>query len=656
MTRAKEADFDAVSPAERVRAWRRAAPGFLQRQAKTARQLRHGWAHSRQVGFVFGCQRSGTKMVMRVLDRSPDIRIFHENHASAFQDFQLRSDRTIRALVALNPAPVQVFKPICDSQEADRLLARFPRVRGAWVYRHFDDVANSAVAKWGEHQRDLVEALVKGDAERWGWRTARIPESVRADLRAVYRADLSPAEGAMLFWFARNSFFFELGLDQHPRMTLVRYADLVQQPESAFDALFSHLGADFSPDFIDKVRADSIGRSDPPQASPQIRALCQSLMDRLDAWTPADRPAGDLSSLLMLIDTLGTGGAERYAVTVCNWLDAQGVAVTIASSGGEQVPDLAPGVQHVELPLRQVRGGALPRAARSVRALIDQTQPDAIVSNSLAVTLIARAAQLGRAVPVVNVAHGWPEDRYRQVAPLMRAATRVVAVSPDVKRKLVAAGLPQDRCAVVFNGVDCSNLGRRSDPQRAHARQVMGAGSGEILVAVVGRLEAQKAHQNVIFVAESTRESHPSLRFAIVGDGSREAALAALIAERGVADRVRLVGLRSDVADLLGSADLYLNCSDWEGMPLTTIEAMASGLPVVATRTEGSAQLLNDASGIVVPVGDAEAMAQALGRLAEDADLRQRMGAAARQRALRDFSHDRMVRELVAVIADARRA
>ncbi len=109
---------------DRIRGWRAAAPGFAARQRKTLGQVRYGWAHPKTTSFVFGCQRSGTKMMMRVLDRSPATRIYHENNALAFEDFQLRSDGILRALVLANPAPAQIFKPICDSQAADSILDR----------------------------------------------------------------------------------------------------------------------------------------------------------------------------------------------------------------------------------------------------------------------------------------------------------------------------------------------------------------------------------------------------------------------------------------------------------------------------------------------------------------------------------------------------
>lgn len=634
-----------MSAIERLKSWRAAAPGFIERQKKNVGQVRYGWAHPKRLTFVFGCQRSGTKMLMRILDNSPETRIYHENHASAFHDFQLRSDTVVRLLAATSPAPAQIFKPICDSHNADLLLSRFPRARGLWVYRHVDDVANSASQKWGAHQRAVVQAAVQGDLTTWGWRTERLPAAVLTNLRRVWRDDISELEGSMLFWYMRNAFFGELGLQRHPRMLLVKYEDLVTKPEAAFRRVFTHVGASFDPAFLGRVHADSVGRKPPPPASAAIRALCNGLLHQLDAWAAATPEPEVSSPILMLINTLGVGGAERYAVTVCNWMADHGADVVIAAERGAMAATLDPRVRFQETALHHVRA-RLPIAARTVGAMLRDQRPVAIIANSLAVTWIARAAQVSHRAPVITVAHGWPDHRYRLVAPLMRAADVVVAVSPDVRDKLIASGLPADRCEVIYNGVDCRRLGPRTGALRTAARLALGAGPDDLLVVSLGRLTAQKAHQHVITIASRLRDRHPQLRYAIIGGGQREEELAAAITAAGLDDRVRLAGVRADVPDLLGSADINLLCSDWEGMPLSTIEAMAAGLPTVATRTEGSAQLLTPSTGIVVPVGDVSAMSDAVSRLVVDGPLRVSMGAEARDRALGHFSHDRMAREL----------
>ncbi|HND31429.1 MAG TPA: glycosyltransferase, partial [Myxococcota bacterium] len=395
---------------ERLRAWRKAAPGFVRRQSKNLRQLRYGFRHRQQLCFVFGCQRSGTKMLMRILDNSPATRIYHENNVLAFDDFQLRSDAILRTLTRSSPAPSQIFKPICDSHKADRLLERFPDANGLWIYRHYDDVANSARQKWGAHQRDVVAAVATGDLAPWGWRTEGISAEVTAEIRRVYRPDLLEDEGALLFWYLRNSFFFALGLDQHPRMLLVKYEELVRDPEHSFPPVFAHVGAPYDPSFLERVHAGSVGRKAPPRASAEIRALCEGLQQRLDAAVRRPpRPVPVVSPVLMLINTLATGGAERYVVTVANWLADQGARVIIAAEHGELVEQLRPSIVFQDTDLRRVRG-RLPVVAGRIRELIQREKPAVILGNSLVVTGIARAALPLGGVPVVNVAHGWPAD------------------------------------------------------------------------------------------------------------------------------------------------------------------------------------------------------------------------------------------------------
>ncbi len=642
-----------MTATDQIRAWRAAAPNFRKRQRKSVGQIRYGWNHPKTLCFVFGCQRSGTKMLMRILENSPATRIYHENNELAFHDFQLRSDRTVRLLTTTSPAPSQIFKPICDSHLADQLLERFPEANGLWIYRHYDDVAGSASQKWGSHQREVIDAVAAGDLARWGWRTERLSDTVLAAIRRVHRPDLSDHEGGMLFWYMRNACFFERGVHAHPRMVLKNYEELVRDPARHFPEVFAHVGAPFESSFIARVHADSVGRREPPVVSAEIRALCAELMARLDGWVRVKpTPSSTLSlpsPVLMLINTLGVGGAERHVVTMANWLAARGVAVTVAAEGGDLVAELHASTQFVATPLRRVRAD-LPLAARQVRAILRDRQPAVIVANSLAVTLIARVAQPRGRVPIVNIAHGWPDDRYQQVGPLLRVADVVIAVSPEVKAKLVAGGLDPKRCEVVLNGVDCTHLGPRVGATRQAAREAMGAGPEDILVLSLGRLTPQKAHHHMIGVAARLRKEHPLLRYAIVGEGARAQELRDLITAAGLTDVVRLPGLRADGPDLLGSADIYLSPSDWEGMPLSTIEAMASGLPTVATRTEGAGLLLTEECGFIVPIGDVEGMATQVGRLAANPELRARLGAASRERALASFGHDRMAKEIAAIL------
>ncbi|MFO0000153.1 MAG: glycosyltransferase, partial [bacterium] len=182
----------------------------------------------------------------------------------------------------------------------------------------------------------------------------------------------------------------------------------------------------------------------------------------------------------------------------------------MASGGGSLAAGLRPGVRPVEGELDGVRTG-LPRAAWLIHKVLREGGHRAVICNSVATTLIARAAAPSGQVPIVNVAHGWPAAGYPRVGKALRAADRVVAVSDEVRQRLIAAGMPPKSVVVVQNGVDLTPLGPRSGEERARLRAELGAGPDDVLAIAVGRLEQQKAHQHVFPIAERLMASLPRL-------------------------------------------------------------------------------------------------------------------------------------------------
>lgn len=359
------------------------------------------------------------------------------------------------------------------------------------------------------------------------------------------------------------------------------------------------------------------------------------------------------SPILLLTNQLTTGGAERYVVAVSSWLADQGVEVIVAASPGELVDALDSRVRYEPIELADLRW-SIPLAAVRVGLLIRRYRPAAVVANSLVTAIVARLTDPLRERPLIAVAHGWPPDRYRPVGPGLMVADRVVAVSDDVRRRLVAAGLPSDRAVVIPNGVDLRPFGPRTRAQRETARAALGAREDDVAVVSVGRFVPQKAQHRIIALAQRLAPTHPHLRFALIGWGDLEGALRAQIAAAGLDDVVRLLIRRDDVPDLLLAADLYLSVSDWEGMPLSTIEAMAAGLPVVATSVEGMSTLLDDTVGVLCPPvhqpADLEPLAAALAQLADDEPLRLTKGSHARARAGTDYGLDVMARRLAELL------
>ncbi|GAA4865055.1 glycosyltransferase [Actinomycetospora straminea] len=177
----------------------------------------------------------------------------------------------------------------------------------------------------------------------------------------------------------------------------------------------------------------------------------------------------------------------------------------------------------------------------------------------------------------------------------------------------------------------------RTDADRASARAELGVDDGHVVVCVLARLTSAKAH-HVLF--EAVADLHdPRLHVAVVGDGPRRAELEGIVAARNLERTVTFLGQRRDVVRLLAGSDVFALSSDHEGVPISIMEAMAQGLPVVSTDVGAVADLVSDGEeGYLVERGDAAALGARLRKLADDPDLRREMGERARARARRDFT------------------
>jgi sugar transferase (PEP-CTERM/EpsH1 system associated) len=218
-----------------------------------------------------------------------------------------------------------------------------------------------------------------------------------------------------------------------------------------------------------------------------------------------------------------------------------------------------------------------------------------------------------------------------------------VTVSRDLGRWLVEdIGISGHKVMSICNGVDTE---RFSPGGRQAARAALGIGPESIVIGTVGRLDPVKDHVGLL-QAFSQLAADPRALLVIVGDGPTRATLAATAAGLGLGGRVRLLGERDDVPAVLTGFDIFVLSSIAEGMSNAILEAMATGLPVVATRVGGNPELVADgSSGFLVEPGSPAALADALRRYLGDPGLLARHGRAARELAQAEFSLERMVGE-----------
>jgi glycosyltransferase involved in cell wall biosynthesis len=354
--------------------------------------------------------------------------------------------------------------------------------------------------------------------------------------------------------------------------------------------------------------------------------------------------------VLHTIGEMGTGGAESLVVELVRRGPDVGWTSAVASAGGAREDELArDGLADVHrVPLSRRRPAGLARAVAATRRAVDDARPDVVIAHNVGVTAATRLALLAgrRRVPVVTVFHGVAAQDYRAAAwTLSVGSSEVVAVSEAIAQRLVAAGLRRRRPTVIPNAVTAPVL-----PDRAQARAGLGLPTDAPVALCAARLVDQKRHDVLL---RAWADLPPNCLLLLAGDGPNRAALDELHARLGLGDRVRLLGNRSDVPLLLGAADVCTLASDWEGLPIFVLEALAAGRPVVATDVDGLREVLREGGGALVAPRDPGALAQALQRLLTDDAARAVAGAAALQTVRRRYDPDHMVRAYDALLRAA---
>jgi glycosyltransferase involved in cell wall biosynthesis len=220
-----------------------------------------------------------------------------------------------------------------------------------------------------------------------------------------------------------------------------------------------------------------------------------------------------------------------------------------------------------------------------------------------------------------------------------------IAVSDDVETAILADIRPvKSKITVIANGVDVRRYGRQVD--RAAIRRQLGLPDDARLLIMVGMFKKQKGHRYLIEAAPAILERFPDLHIILLGEGLLRKEVEGQVRIAGLDEQIHFLGSRSDVPDLLAASDYFVLPSLWEGLPMALIEAMASGLPIVATDVSGTNQVMvHEETGLLVPPADSQQLSQALIRLISNPDQAKSMGAAARRRIIMDYSAQKQAQE-----------
>jgi glycosyltransferase involved in cell wall biosynthesis len=355
-------------------------------------------------------------------------------------------------------------------------------------------------------------------------------------------------------------------------------------------------------------------------------------------------------------DSTGFGGAERALLTLLAGLDRQRWHPTLAHHWAPGVQPLVAAAQRLgvetwpvpEMPhgLTGVRRGlGLARALRRRRPHVFHAHLTWPLGAKNAL-LGAVASRLPAVIVTVQLYMDVPLNRSMRIQQRLigRGVARILPVSRHNAIRLERLlGWPRTSMEVVHNAVDVTAFDRRPDPALRRAI----AGHDERPVAlVVARLDRQKGHRHLLAAARDV----PDAVFVLAGDGPERPALEGAASQLGVGDRVRFLGERDDVAELLAACDLFVLPSLYEGLPISVLEAMAARRAVVATAIGGTDEAVVDGqTGLLVPPADPASLAAAIRRVLADAELRSRLGEAGRARVAERFSAQAMVRRVMDV-------
>jgi len=370
--------------------------------------------------------------------------------------------------------------------------------------------------------------------------------------------------------------------------------------------------------------------------------------------------------VLRVIARLNMGGPAIHVASLAAGLETRGYHTTLVAGtlarGEDSMAFVAErlGVSIVSVPemAREVAPLLDARSVRQLAGLIRELRPHVLHTHTAKAGAIARAAAVlaadARPPIVVHTFHGHVLKGYfgpgrtaffRQVErTLARASDVLVAVSPEVRDDLVELGVaPREKFTVVRLGIPLAE--RLGDPTSdLDYRGLYGIPREAFVVGWVGRMTGVKDTSAVLDILRSTRDLGVDAVLCMVGDGPERDGLEARAHELGIARHVYFVGYQADVAGYYRLFDAFVLPSVNEGTPVSAIESLASGTPVVANRVGGVPDVVRDGlDGFLVEPGDVEGAASRLADLAADPERRAQLGESGRRRVLRRYSVERLV-------------
>lgn len=353
--------------------------------------------------------------------------------------------------------------------------------------------------------------------------------------------------------------------------------------------------------------------------------------------------------ILQLSSARAFGGGERHLADLANGLAQRGHEVFAA------LRPTSPLVPELNLSASNISTFRLLNAldafsARKLARLVREREIQVVHAHMARdYPLAAYAVRRNRGSKLVVTRHVlFALNRLQSLT--LSHASRVIAVSNAVQRALTAQQLlPAQRIVVVHNGINVARFGKATRADQLSFRRAWNIPENAMLIGSVGELTPLKGHGEFLEAAAIILRSFPTAQFLIAGLDAAPGmphltALKKQIAGLGLADSVRVIGWVEDLACLYQTLDVFVSASHTESFGLAIAEAMASGTPVVATQTEGAAEIIeNELSGSLAPIGNVDALAAAIEDLMRNEPRRSQLGGSGKARIESTFSLERMV-------------
>lgn len=355
-------------------------------------------------------------------------------------------------------------------------------------------------------------------------------------------------------------------------------------------------------------------------------------------------------NVLHIIETTGPGGAETVFLNLIGNLNVRGTKSHVVIEGKGWVYD------------EVVKSGIIPTVIRSewpsfdlkyllkLILFIKKKRINVIHSHLLGANVYCSIAGIICRIPVISTLHGTvdanPNDRFLilKFKLVNKGSRKIVFVSEYLKKfYFESTCIDKNKSIVIYNGVNVRNFeGRR----KGDLREKLGFTANDILIGSIGNIRKPKGYDVLIKSAAILKNNHPECRFIIVGEGDNKLfdELVTLRKVLGVEDTVIFLGFRADVATVLSDLDIFILPSITEGFSISTIEAMAVGVPVIITNSGGPTEIItNNEDGIVIPPNNPEAIAEAIIKLILNPKIKAKITTQAKITVQEKFSIEKMM-------------